>query len=62
MSVAEVITYLGIQKGTVHTWITGKAVPAHKAGRLWKFRIDEVDRWVRSGGAAASMEMSNGRS
>jgi len=26
-------------------------LPAHKIGRLWKFKITEVDDWVRSGGA-----------
>lgn len=24
-------------------------MPAHKVGRLWKFRKDEVDGWVRQG-------------
>ena len=28
---------------------TGKA--AHKLGRLWKFKLTEVDDWVRAGGA-----------
>jgi len=27
-------------------------MPAHKVGRLWKFKVDEVDEWVRSGKAA----------
>ena len=27
-------------------------MPAHKAGRLWKFKISEIDEWIRSGGAA----------
>ena len=25
--------------------------PAHRVGRLWKFKLAEVDAWVRSGGA-----------
>lgn len=28
------------------------AVSAHKVGRLWKFKLSEVDDWIRSGGAA----------
>jgi len=28
-----------------------KEMPAHKVGRLWKFRKDEVDEWVESGAA-----------
>jgi hypothetical protein len=26
-------------------------MPAHKIGRLWKFKKDEIDEWVKSGGA-----------
>ena len=27
-------------------------MPAHRMGRLWKFKKDEVDEWVKAGGAA----------
>jgi hypothetical protein len=27
-------------------------MPAYKVGRLWKFKLSEVDDWVRSGGAS----------
>ena len=26
-------------------------MPGHKIGRLWKFRKEEVDDWVKSSGA-----------
>ena len=29
-----------------------ETVPAHRMGRLWKFKKDEVDEWVKAGGAA----------
>ena len=29
-----------------------KGLPAHKIGRLWMFKKEEVDEWVRSGQAA----------
>ena len=28
------------------------AMPAHRMGRLWKFKKDQVDEWVEAGGAA----------
>jgi hypothetical protein len=28
-------------------------MPGHRIGRFWKFKKDEVDSWVRDGGAAA---------
>jgi hypothetical protein len=29
-------------------------MPAHKIGRLWKFKKDEIDEWVRKGGSSES--------
>jgi len=49
LSVAEIAVYLGIKPPTVYKWITRRKMPAHKVGRLWKFRRDEIDSWVRSG-------------
>ncbi|WP_422698299.1 excisionase family DNA-binding protein [Enterobacter ludwigii] len=28
-----------------------KGIPAHMIGRLWKFKKDEVDGWIRDGKA-----------
>lgn len=52
LSVAEIAEYLGIKRDTVYKWIDRKTMPAHKVGRLWKFRREEVDSWVREGSAA----------
>lgn len=52
LSVDEIGQYLGISSDTVYRWIEKQAMPAHRMGRLWKFKQDEVDEWVRSGGAA----------
>lgn len=56
LSVDEIASYLGVSKDTVYIWINTKGIPAHRIGRLWKFKRDEVDGWVRSGGAAASVQ------
>ncbi len=56
LSVDEIGNYLGIKRDTVYKWIGDKNMPAHKIGRLWKFRKDEVDEWVRRGGADSSEE------
>jgi excisionase family DNA binding protein len=47
-SVEEVCAHLGVARDTVYRWIAAKRIPAHRLGRLWKFKISEVDRWVRT--------------
>ncbi len=56
LSVDEIGDYLGIKRDTVYKWISEKGMPAHKVGRFWKFKKDEVDMWVRKGGANSSDE------
>jgi excisionase family DNA binding protein len=48
-SVDEIAGYLGVKRDTVYKWIERRKMPAHKVGRLWKFRKEEVDLWVRTG-------------
>jgi len=54
LSVEEIAKYLGVSKDTIYNWINGKNMPAHKIGRLWKFKREEIDEWVKSGGATES--------
>ena len=61
LSVAEIAAYLGIKRDTVYKWINRRAMPAHKVGRLWKFRKDEIDRWIRRGGASGTQKQAGGR-
>jgi hypothetical protein len=35
----------------VYKWVKQKGMPAHRLGKLWKFKTDEVDLWMREGGA-----------
>ncbi len=49
LSVEEVAYYLGVKRDTVYKWIEDKRMPAHKVGRLWKFKRSEVDQWVKKG-------------
>lgn len=50
-SVEELTEYLGVARDTIYRWIEGRRLPAHRIGRLWKFKLSEIDAWVRQGGA-----------
>ena len=60
LAVDEIAEYLGVTRDTIYTWVADKGLPGHKVGRLWKFKRDEVDGWVRSGGAAADSSAPQG--
>ena len=51
-SLEEIAEHLGVSKDTIYRWIAKKQMPAHKVGKLWKFKISEVDEWVVKGEAA----------
>ena len=53
VSVEGVAQHLGVAKDSIYRWIEVHSLPAHKIGRLWKFKLSEVDEWVRAGGAEA---------
>lgn len=51
-SLEETAEYLGVTKDTIRNWIKKTDIPAHKIGRLWKFKLAEIDEWVKSGKSA----------
>ncbi len=53
ISIDEAAEYLGIKTVTLRNWIKrDKSLPAHKIGKLWKFKRSELDDWVQSGKSA----------
>lgn len=46
----QVAQHLGVVKDSIYRWRENKGLPAHRIGRLWKFKLSEVDDWVRTGG------------
>lgn len=52
VSVEDIAKHLGVAKDSVYRWIETKKLPARRVGRLWKFKLSEVDEWVNAGGAA----------
>ena len=52
VSLEDIVRHLSVSRDTVYRWIDDRGLPAHKVGRLWKFKVSEVDGWVRAGEAA----------
>ena len=53
VSVEQIAKHLNVKPDTVYKWLERKEMPAHKVGRLWRFKISDIDAWVRSSGAAS---------
>ena len=54
VSVEDVERDLAVAKDSVYRWVESRGLPAHKLGRLWKFKLSEVDDWVRADGPSKS--------
>ena len=55
-SMPDLIEYLDMSRDSILEAITKRGMPAHKVGRVWKFKFSEVDEWIRSGQAAGDGE------
>lgn len=54
VGIAEVAAHLSVAKDSIYRWVESKDFPAHRVGRLLRFRLSEVDEWVKAGGGSAS--------
>ena len=53
IGIEEAADYIGVNKDTVRNWIKKETdIPAHRVGKLWKFKKSELDAWIKSGKSA----------
>ena len=52
IGIPEAATYMGVTTDTIRNWIKKTNIPAHKIGKLWRFKKSELDEWVKSGNSA----------
>ena len=52
ISIEDAANHLGVTKDTIRNWIKKTDIPAHKIGKLWKFKRPELDTWVKRGKSA----------
>ena len=46
INLSDAAEYVGVSKDTIRNWIKNSNMPAHKVGRLWKFKKSEIDLWI----------------
>ena len=62
VGIADVAAHLSVAKDSIYRWVETKDFPAHRVGRLLRFRLSEVDEWVKTGGGSTSREHNVSRS
>ena len=53
VGIADVAAHLRVAKDSIYRWVETKDFPAHRVGRLLRFRLSEVDEWVKLGEGAS---------
>lgn len=48
VSMEDICSHLNCSRDTVKKMIKKQNMPAYKIDRKWKFKISEVDAWMRS--------------
>lgn len=49
VNLEDIAIHLSVSEDTVRTWVKNGKIPFYRAGKRYKFKISEVDEWVREG-------------
>lgn len=49
VNLEDIAEHLSVSTDTVRNWIKGGKLPFYRAGKRYKFKISEVDEWLRDG-------------
>lgn len=60
VGVEDVARHLQVGRDSVYRWVDVRGLPAHRVGRLLRFKLSEVDAWVRAGGGDEERRDPNG--
>lgn len=61
LSVKEICSYMGISSDTVYRCVETHEIPVHRMGRLFKFKITEIDAWVKAVGASRKQQKDDSK-
>ncbi len=49
VNLEDIAEYLSVSKDTIRIWLRDGKLPIRRAGKRYKFKISEVDDWLREG-------------
>ena len=49
VNLEDIAEHLSVSPDTVRTWIKNGKLPVYRVGKRYKFKISEVDEWLREG-------------
>ena len=49
VNLEDIAVYLSMSEDSVRTWFKEGKLPYYRVGKRYKFKISEVDEWIRSG-------------
>jgi len=58
VGVEDVAIHFDVTKDSIYRWIDERGLPAHRVGRLFRFKLSEIDSWIRSAGASGTGGLS----
>jgi len=58
LTVQEIAEYLGVQVSTIYQWTHQEFIPHVKLGKLVRFKIDTVDKWIKKKSVKGRMKRS----
>jgi excisionase family DNA binding protein len=58
VSAVVVAEHLGVTEDSVDAWAAKENMPSRRVGSQWKFKVNEVDEWVRREDADDTAKLS----
>ena len=56
VNLKEIAAHIGVSEDTIRLWIKKGTIQYSRAGKQYKFKISEIDEWLKSGQAADAAE------
>lgn len=47
INVEELSELTGLSKSTIYSWVSQRRIPFVKCGRLTKFDLEAIDKWIK---------------